>query len=193
MNLNEQTPCSPCPSLSSPCPHLILWHPHVWPVLPWLGNTGLPHHFPLLSKLHGSLCMQSPGAFSQGPSPRWMKQWRKPIHILNEIAIKKKHLISEWFQTPKPVLILKGYWIPNAVNSCGSIFPSRTWMEGTVGNQLRYVFGVWQLPDPLLLSLDQQGLCVEWQMRAKQQWLGYAATCVIWLCLQSAQLQAVSS
>lgn len=91
------------------------------------------------------------------------------------------HPILEWFQTPKLVLILKGYWIPNAMDPCGGIFPLRTWMEVTVGSRLRRVFGVWQLPDLCLLSLDQQGPGAEWQLQAKQQWLG----CVSFGCVYS--------
>lgn len=158
--------------------------------------TFIPFSAPLsqcssLSPLHKLECSES-WCTVTGPDPK--AKWNNQGNITSFWMEYRSKISHSWvISNSKASCDFKGPWILNFMDSHGSHFPTEDLDGGDGLPPLRWVFGVWQLFDPCLLSLDHQGLCIEWQMQAKQQWLGYASACVIWLCLQAAQLQPVSS
>lgn len=102
------------------------------------------------------LSIQGFDAFSQHLTPK-PNETIKKTYPLFEWNISQKYLTLELCQTQRLALILKGHWIPNTMDPCGSHFPIKDLGGGdclqTVRNWLRCVFGVWQLPDPSLCPL----------------------------------------
>lgn len=113
------------------------------------------------------LSIQGFDAFSQHLTPKPNETFKK-TYPLFEWNISQKYLTPELCQTPKLALILKGHWIPNTMDPCGSHFPIKD-LGGGDGLQL-IKMRIWCLaaPWPRPLSIDHQGLCIEWQMRAEK-------------------------
>ena len=152
-------------------PPLTLWQRQGWSAPPFLGSPALLYHSLLLSLSASQASVFRVLMHCHRARPQsQMKQPRQSNHVLNGYQSKMSHL---W--------VISNSKASKDLDGGDSLPP------------LRWVFGVWHLLDPRLLSLDHQGLSIEWQIQTKQQWLGNAAASVIWLCLQPAQLQPVSS